>query len=97
MLIDPYVSDKLRELEAELARRRSGPQNPAPRPVVGALAGAAGRALRRMGEGLESWANPSAQEGEAALVLATRQSLHYSSESLRDPARTRRRWRTPFR
>lgn len=84
MLIDPYVSDKLRELEAELARRRSGPQNPAPRPVVGALAGAAGRALRRMGEGLESWANPPAPEGDGAWVLASRRSLGYPFSSRRE-------------
>jgi len=57
MLIDPYVSEKLRELEAERAHRAS--PRPAPTPMLGPLARAAGRALRRMGEGLESWANPA--------------------------------------
>jgi hypothetical protein len=69
VLIDPYVSEKLRELEAERARRASlGPQ---PTPVLGPLARAAGRALRRMGEGLESWANPTIP-GQAAAAAPLR-------------------------
>ena len=73
MLIDPYVTEKLRELDIELTRR--APPRPAPSPVLGPLARAAGRALRRMGEGLESWANPTVPESDAArLLLAPRRT-----------------------
>lgn len=72
MLMHPYVSEKLRELEAELAR--SAPAGPAPIPVLSLLARAAGRALRRMGEGLESWASPAFPEGDTAPLLAARQT-----------------------
>ena len=68
MLIDPYVTEKLRELDIDLARR--APPRPAPSPVLGPLARAAGRALRRVGEGLESWSNPTAPESDAARLLA---------------------------
>ena len=74
MLIDPYVTEKLRELDAELARRASPLPVRAPRPVLGRLARAAGRALRQMGEGLESWANPTVPEGDVARLLAERQT-----------------------
>ena len=70
MLIHPYVSEKLRELEAERARRVS--PRPQPTPVLGPLARAAGRAFRRIGEGLESWANPAIPESDAARLAATR-------------------------
>ena len=72
MLIDPYVAEKLRKLDIELTRR--APPRPAPSPVLGPLARAAGRALRRMGEGLESWANPAVPESDAARLLAGRQT-----------------------
>ena len=71
MLIDPYVTDKLRELEAERARR--APPRPQPAPIMGPLARAAGRALCRIGEGLESWAAPPAREGDAAWLLTPRE------------------------
>ena len=72
MLIDPYVTEKLRELDIDLARR--APPRPAPSPVLGPLARAAGRALRRMGEGLESWANPTVPESDGARRLAAGQA-----------------------
>ena len=73
MLIDPYVTEKLRELDIDLARR--APPRPAPSPVLGPLARAAGRALRRMGEGLESWAapTPTVPESDGARLVAARQ------------------------
>jgi hypothetical protein len=58
VLIDPYVSDKLRELDAELARRAAPLDGATPTPVLGPLARTAGRVLRRIGEGLESWSSP---------------------------------------
>ena len=64
---DIYVSDKLRELEAERARR--APETPLPdkNPVLGPLARRAGRALKRIGEGLEAWGStPPARETDAA-------------------------------
>ena len=70
MLIDPYVTEKLRELDIELTRR--APPRPAPSPVLGPLARAAGRVLRRMGEGLESWANPTVPESDGAPAAGRR-------------------------
>ena len=56
-----YVNEKLRELR-EL-KFKSGPRLTEERPgkhkpVVGVIARKAGRALRRIGEGLESWGSP---------------------------------------
>jgi hypothetical protein len=50
-----YVSEKLRELEEE--RERRAPQRPpqSRKPVLGPAARRTGRALRRIGEGLEAW------------------------------------------
>ena len=79
MLIDPYVTDKVRELEAERARR--APPRPQPAPVVGPLARVAGRALRRIGEGLESWAAPPVPESDAAWLRAARQTANSTSRS----------------
>ena len=64
MLIDPYVTDKVRQLEAERARYDA----PQPQPVllVSPLARAAGRLLRRMGDGLESWATSRVSPQQAA-------------------------------
>jgi hypothetical protein len=62
-----YVSEKLRELEDEAARRT--PERPLPnrKPVLGPVARRAGRALRRIGEGLEAWGSaPPARETDAA-------------------------------
>ncbi len=51
-----YVSEKLRELEEERARREAGRPAPKRRPVLlGPAAQRTGRALRRLGEGLEAW------------------------------------------
>jgi hypothetical protein len=51
-----YVSEKLRELEEERARRASERPSPKRRPVLlGPAAQRTGRALRRIGEGLEAW------------------------------------------
>ncbi|MEX1195716.1 MAG: hypothetical protein WD904_08845 [Dehalococcoidia bacterium] len=58
-----YAYEKLRELETErLSHTQPLPTlGPAPRPksVFGPLASRTGRTLRRLGEGLESWANPN--------------------------------------
>ena len=79
MLIDPYVTEKLRELDIDLARR--APPRRAPSPVLGPLARAAGRALRRIGEGLESWSSPAIPESNGARPGATRQSARSSLRS----------------
>lgn len=58
-----YVAEKLRELEQTGQRHgpfREPPRKP--RPVIGPIARKAGRALRRFGEGLESWGGPQAPE-----------------------------------
>ena len=72
MLTDLYVREKLRELEA--GRRVPPRPRSTSSPVLGPLARAAGRALRRMGEGLESWANPTGPESDAARLRAARQT-----------------------
>ena len=74
MLIDYYVVNKVRELEAERAQCVS--QRPQPAPVVGPLARVAGRALRRIGEGLESWAapRPTVPESDGSKPTATVQT-----------------------
>ena len=74
MLIDPYVSDKLRELEAELTRRVPPRSRSTATPLVGPLARTAGRALRRVGEGLESWSSPAIPERNGARPGAARQT-----------------------
>jgi hypothetical protein len=58
MWMHEYVAEKLRELELErpyvtppFERRRR-------KPVFGSTFRVTGRALRRIGEGLESWATP---------------------------------------
>lgn len=64
---DIYASQKLRQLEDE--RRRHGSERPRPdrKPVLGPVARRAGRALRRIGEGLEAWGSASpARETDAA-------------------------------
>jgi hypothetical protein len=57
---DYYVREKLRQFEQEqltrLALRAGGP-HPRPTPMIGPVIRGAGRLLRRMGEGLESWAS----------------------------------------
>lgn len=65
-MLNSYADDKLRELDAELARRPSSQHRGAPAPVLGPLARAVGRTLRRAGERLESWSNPAFPEGDGA-------------------------------
>ena len=74
MLIDPYVTEKLRGLDAELARRALPLPGRAPASVLGPLAHAAGRVLRRVGEGLESWAAPVIPESDGARPGVTSQT-----------------------
>ncbi len=60
-----YVSEKLRELEEKRALRALQRPPPNKRPVLGPAAHRAGRALRRLGEGLEAWGSaPPARETE---------------------------------
>ncbi len=61
MWTHPYVHEKLRELETELTRRalRHAPPSPASRLTLRPLVRGAGRTLRWLGEGLESWGSPS--------------------------------------
>ena len=73
MLIDPYVTDKLRELDADLARRGSFPVGGSPALVFSPVIRTAGRVLRRMGEGLESWATPAIPGQSAAAGLRSRE------------------------
>ncbi len=77
MWMHPYVHEKLRELDAELAQRRaplplrhpaSPPTRVTPRPLVRGT----GAMLRRLGERLESWATPEAVEPDRQ-VLPERQ------------------------
>ena len=76
MLIDPYVSDKLRELDAELARRRAASfAGRAPTLALNPVVRAAGRVLRRMGEGLESWAAPTSAESDGSRPLAAQRDI----------------------
>jgi len=58
MWTDLYVSEKLRELEGERARRRPHHRSARPTPLLAPLAGVAGRTLSRIGERLETWATP---------------------------------------
>ena len=58
-----YVAEKLREIQMIQAAQRP-PDGEPPRkakPVIGPVARRAGRALRRFGEGLESWGAPPPQ------------------------------------
>ena len=57
--------EKVQQLESELNARKQRaprPEKPRRKPVFGPLAARAGRTLRRVGEGLESWANPPLQD-----------------------------------
>jgi hypothetical protein len=69
MLTDLYVREKLWELEAD---RRAQPRLPStPAPVLSPIVRAAGRALRRMGEGLESWASPPIPGSDGAQAMGS--------------------------
>jgi hypothetical protein len=73
--MNSYAIEKAAELERELRYRRQPvlpPEPPRPRkPVFGSVVATAGRALRRAGEGLESWANVPVAE-DPRLVRRTR-------------------------
>ncbi|HEU4759352.1 MAG TPA: hypothetical protein VFT91_05145 [Dehalococcoidia bacterium] len=64
MYTHPYVHEKLRELEAELASRALRQHQPSPHITLRPLVRGAGRTLRWLGEGLESWATPSRERTE---------------------------------
>lgn len=65
MWMHDYVAEKLRELELERAHLLPHLQPPRKKPVFGSVVRSAGRSLRWIGEGLESWATPSPpSEGE---------------------------------
>lgn len=75
VLIDPYVTEKLRELDADLARRAPLSDGRSPAFALSPAVRMAGRLLRRMGEGLESWAAPTPtvpESDDGHLVAATR-------------------------
>ncbi len=65
-MLNSYATDKLRELDVELARRAQSRPQSKPAPVLGPVARAVGRTLRRAGERLESWSNPAATESDGA-------------------------------
>lgn len=72
-----YAEDKIRELERELRRRRLAPAllaelRPRRQTLFGALAAAAGRTLRRTGEGLEAWAARQPERGDRGYGAARR-------------------------
>ena len=74
MLIDPYVTEKLREFDAQLARRARPSDSKSPAFALSPVVRLAGRILRRMGEGLESWATPGlAGQSPAAARLRSRE------------------------
>ena len=67
MQMNEYVAEKLRELENEraesllrmrVAEATARKYRPTPKPLIGPLLRAAGRTLRRAGEGLEGWGSP---------------------------------------
>lgn len=61
-----YVSEKLREFEEERKRHLPKGSSPSRKPVLGPVARRMGRALRRIGEGLEAWGSaPPATETDA--------------------------------
>lgn len=57
-----YVWEKLRELEAKRPAGHQMPEKPRTPRVAAGVVRMTGRLLRRMGEGLESWAAPSQPE-----------------------------------
>ena len=67
MQMNEYVAQKLRELENErtdsllkmrLAESVASERRQTSKPLIGPVLRAAGRALRRAGEGLEGWGSP---------------------------------------
>jgi len=74
VLIDPYVTDKLRQLDADLARRVPPSDGKSPTFALSPVVRMAGRVLRRMGEGLESWATSAIPESDGDRPVAARQT-----------------------
>ncbi len=74
-MMNEYIADKLRQLEEErlarslIVKRALSEQGERPKakPVIGPVIRAAGRTLRRAGEGLEGWASPGGADGEQRL------------------------------
>ncbi len=79
MLTDLYVREKLRELEA--GRRAPPRPRSTATPLMGPLARTAGRALRRIGEGLESWSTSAIPESNGGRPGATRQTTRSTFRS----------------
>jgi len=69
-VINPYVYEKLRQLEAEIQARPPALPRPRRPAVFGPAVRFAGRTLRRLGEGLEAWAGTGAPDPDQ-LGLAT--------------------------
>ncbi len=71
-MMNEYVAEKLRELEEErltralIGRREliDNDERPHAKPVIGPVVRAAGRTLRRAGEGLEGWAARGSTEAD---------------------------------
>ena len=82
-MMNDYVAQKLRELDEErlnqtlIAARmeqESGPPKPKGKPVIGPALRLAGRTLRKVGAGLEDWAEPPTTDSEQRLGLERRAS-----------------------
>jgi hypothetical protein len=65
MFSDPYVIEKLIELEKRRLPRFLPQDLPPRRGRANGVALAVGRAMRRAGEQLETWAGPSGSQGSA--------------------------------
>ena len=65
-----YTIQKLQELERErLSKLPSAvADKPRSKPIFGPLATGAGRTLRRLGEGLESWGAPPQREADGRVA-----------------------------
>jgi hypothetical protein len=81
MMMNDYVAQKLRELDEERLNRTllatrlreaSRSERPKAKPVIGPALRLAGRTLRRVGAGLEDWAEPQASDAEQRLGLERR-------------------------
>jgi hypothetical protein len=59
---DIYVEEKLRDLSQERRKPAPLPASPASKSRLRPFARLTGRTLRRLGEGLESWATAAHQE-----------------------------------
>jgi hypothetical protein len=74
MSINPYVVEKLSELEETRSRRRNSlvPARPSGRrPLVAPLARTAGRRLRTLGARLEAWGTPLTESEARPKVAGT--------------------------